>query len=114
MANDRQIGHLAHYVAPQPAVCPTLVTDRVDRNRGTEQVRELACNSGVGDRDTEFDGAADGVGKQAGGSVQSGSWAVLDAGVGTAILAPPRTPTSCASPHHRRTPPTHSGTGRAG
>ena len=32
---------------------------------------------------------ADGVGKQAGGSVQSGSWVVLGAGVGTAILTPP-------------------------
>ena len=34
-------------------------------------------------------------------------------GVGTCIFTRPRTPTSCASPHHRRTPATHSGSGRA-
>ena len=37
-----------------------------------EQVRELACHGGVGDRHPELDGPADGVGKQAGGSLQSG------------------------------------------
>ncbi|WP_156607311.1 ATP-dependent endonuclease [Dietzia sp. DQ12-45-1b] len=35
------------------------------------------------------------------------------AGVGTCIFTRPRTPTSCASPHHRSIPATHSGSGRA-
>src|SRR5699024_4616317 len=34
-------------------------------------------------------------------------------GVGTCIFTRPRTPTSCASPNHRRTPTTHSRSGRA-
>jgi len=76
MAHDRQIGHPTLDVVPQPARRPAVHTDWVDRDRGAEQVREFASHGGVGDGHPEFDGAADGVGEQAGGSVQGGSWGV--------------------------------------
>ena len=71
-----QIGHPPLDVVAQPALRPALGADRVDRDRGAEQVRELTGHGRVGDGHPEFDGAADGVGEQAGGSVQSGSWGV--------------------------------------
>lgn len=95
--DDRQIGHLPLNMVPESAGSPAPSADRVQAHRGTEQVRQLAGDRGVGDGHPEFDGAADGVGKQAGGSVQSGSWVVLGAGVGTAILTPPGPPNSSAT-----------------
>jgi len=70
------VGHPPLDVVSQAPRHPAPGADRVDYDRGAEQVRELVSNGGVGDAHPEFDGAADGVGKQAGGSVQDGSWGV--------------------------------------
>lgn len=76
MADDRQVSYLPFHVIPQTARDPALAADRVNSGRGAEQVREIAGDRGVGDGHTELDGAADGIGKQASGSVQNGSWGV--------------------------------------
>ena len=76
MPDDGEISDLALDVVPQAPPDPALAALQVKRDRGAEQVRELPGDRDVGDGHPEFDGAADGVGKQAGGSVQSGSWGV--------------------------------------
>lgn len=63
VTDDRKVGHPPLDVVPQPPGHPALGADRVEGDRGTEQMRELAGNRGVGDRHPQLDGAANGVGK---------------------------------------------------
>lgn len=74
VTDDWQVRDLPFDMITKAAGHPALSAVRVQRDRGAEQVRELVGHGGIGDRHPELDGAADGVGKQAGGSVQSGSW----------------------------------------
>lgn len=72
--HDRKVGEPTLNMIAETSLLTAVKAGRIGLDRGAEQVRLIIKHSGVGDRHSELDGAADGVGKQAGGSVQDGSW----------------------------------------
>lgn len=72
MTDDRQVGDDTGDVVTQPPGFPTLRARRIFGDRPTVDVREFFAEGRAGNRDTEFDGSADGIGDKV-GSLQYGS-----------------------------------------